>query len=147
MTTTFRRTSLIVLIAFGAAVAGVLIGRTVIAAPPPHAVELHDFLHNHLDLDATQQARLETMEAQFAVRRRELELQLRGDNARLAGAIASEHGDGPAVRAAVDRSHGTMGELQKATLAHIFAMRSLMRAEQARKFDAAVTRALTANDR
>jgi hypothetical protein len=147
MTSTLRRTVLIVLVAFGAAVAGVFVGRTVIPAPPPHRVELHDFLHNHLDLDATQQARLETMEAQFAVRRRELEMHLRADNARLAGAIATEHGDGPAVRAAVDHAHATMGELQKATLAHIFAMRSLMRPSQAQKFDVAVTRALTADDR
>lgn len=147
MTTTLRRTLLIVAIAFGAAVAGVFIGRTIIPAPPPHPVELHDFLHNHLDLDAAQHAKLEMMEAQFAVRRRELEMQLRADNARLAGAIAVEHGDGPAVRAAVDHAHMTMGELQKATLAHIFAMRSLMRADQARKFDAAVTRALTADER
>lgn len=147
MTATLRRTLLIVLLAFGAAVAGVFVGRTVIPAPPSHPVELHDFLHNHLNLDAAQHARLETMEAQFTVRRRGLEMQLRADNARLAGAIATEHGDGPAVRAAVDRAHATMGELQKATLAHIFAMRSLMRPDQARKFDAAVTRALTAEDR
>jgi hypothetical protein len=36
-----------------------------------------------------------------------------------------------------------MGALQKETLSHIFAMRQLLRPDQARKFDAAVTKALT----
>jgi hypothetical protein len=40
-----------------------------------------------------------------------------------------------------------MGQLQKETLAHIFAMRALLRPEQAAKFDAAVTRALTEDPR
>jgi hypothetical protein len=38
-----------------------------------------------------------------------------------------------------------MGDLQKLTLLYIFAMRALMRPDQVGKFDAAVTRALTAN--
>lgn len=37
---------------------------------------------------------------------------------------------GPRVAAAVDRSHAAMGELQKATLAHIFDMRQLLRPGQ-----------------
>ena len=51
------------------------------------------------------------------------------------------------VSAAVDASHRTMGELQKETLAHIFAMRGLLRPDQTATFDAAVTRALTEDAR
>ena len=40
-----------------------------------------------------------------------------------------------------------MGELQKETLAHIFAMRALLKPDQAAKFDAAVTKALTEDAR
>jgi hypothetical protein len=83
------------------------------------------------------------MEATFAVRRRALELEMRAENVRLAEAIAAEHGNGPRVTAAIDASHRTMGQLQKETLAHIFSMRDLLRPDQAAKFDAAVTRALT----
>jgi len=72
---------------------------------------------------------------------------LRADNARLAAAIEVEHGAGPRVREAVDRSHATMGALQKATLAHIFAMRAILRPDQAAKFDKAVVKALTAEAR
>ncbi len=144
MTAKVRHSLLVALIAFCAGLAGAWIGRTFIPAPAPPRAELHDFLHNHLDLDAGQRIRLEALEADFAIRKRALEAQLKASNAVLAGAIEREHGEGPQVAAAVDGSHHAMGELQKLTLAHIFAMRALLRPDQAAKFDAAVTRALTA---
>lgn len=144
MTPKLRQALLVALIAFFAGLAGAWIGRTFLPAPAPPRAELHDFLHNRLDLDDGQRARLEALEIGFATQKRDLEARLRANNAALAGAIEGEHGDGPQVAAAVDQSHHTMGELQKTTLAHVFAMRELMRPDQAAKFDAAVTRALTA---
>jgi hypothetical protein len=135
------------LIAFVAAIAGVLIGRALIPPRPTPSAELHTLLHHHLNLDAAQQTKLDGLEAGFATRRGALEAELRADNARLAAAIEAEHGDGPQVTAAVDRSHQAMGQLQKATLSHIFAMRQILRPDQAAKFDAAVTHALTADAR
>lgn len=96
-----------------------------------------------MNLDADQERRLHELEEAFAVRRRALEAEMRAENATLAEAIAAEHGNGPRVAAAVDASHRTMGQLQKETLVHIFAMRALLRPDQAAKFDAAVTKALT----
>ena len=142
----WRWTVGIALIAFLAGVAGVFAGRVLIPARP-HTSELHEVLHHQLKLDAGQEARLEAIEQQFAVRRRALELELRAANARLADAIQAEHGNGPRVTAAVDESHAAMGELQKVTLAHIFAMRQILRPDQADKFDRAVVRALTADAR
>ena len=126
-----RQLILIGLIAFATAVIGVLVGRYFLPAPPQPAAELHAVLHEQLSLDPEQERRLEALEASFAVRRRALELEMRAENARLAGAIAAEHGNGPRVAAAVDASHRTMGQLQKETLAHIFAMRELLRPDQA----------------
>lgn len=137
------RTATTALVAFLAASGGVFVGRQMFAAPPPAGAELHRLLHDELDLDAKQRARLEAFEAEFALKRRALELELRADNARLAAAIEAEHGNGPRVADAVDRSHRTMGELQKATLEHIFAMRQLLRPDQAKAFDRAVVQALT----
>lgn len=137
----------IAVIAFLAGIAGVLVGRVLIAPPPAQGAELHEVLHHQLQLDAGQEARLEALEQQFAIRRRQLELELRAANARLAGAIQAEHGNGPQVSAAVDASHAAMGELQKETLAHIFAMRQILRPDQARKFDQAVVKALTVDAR
>ena len=140
---TTRRTILIALAAFLAAVGGVFVGRALLPTPAQPGAELHDVLHHRIALDANQMARLDVLERRFAVQRRAVELELRADNARLAEAIEAEHGNGPRVATAVDRSHAAMGELQKATLAHIFAMRQLLRPNQTAQFDQAVVKALT----
>jgi len=131
------------LIAFVAALIGVLAGRTFLDHRQPPANDIHAFVHGQLDLDAGQKQALEEIERQFAARRNAIEAEMRADNALLAEAIAVEKGAGPRVDAAVDRSHEAMGRLQKETLAHVFAMRRLLRSDQAQKFDRAVVKALT----
>ena len=91
--------------------------------------------------------KLDQEEARFAVRRKALELEMRAANARLAEAIDEEHGYGPKVTAAIDNSHIMMGELQKETLEHLFAMRAILNPEQAKMFDRTVVKALTADAR
>lgn len=137
------RLFLCIVLAFAAAISGVFVGRALLPAPKQPGTELHELLHHRMALDANQQTRLTVLEQRFAVQRRALELQLRADNARLAEAIEAEHGNGPRVTAAVDQSHAAMGELQKATLAHIFAMRQLLQPNQTAAFDQAVVKALT----
>jgi len=139
--------ALVMALAFAAGIGGAFVGRTFIAPPRPVETELHQLLHDQLGLDPAQHEKVEAIEAQFAIRRQALELEMRSDNARLASAIEAEHGFGPQVGAAVDRSHLAMGELQKATLEHVFAMRSVLRPDQATKFDAAIVKALTAKAR
>lgn len=142
-----RRLVLMAVIAFVAGIAGIFVGQILFSPHARATGDFHQFVHNGLDLDSSQKARLEQLEQRFATRKRALELELRSDNARLAEAIQVEHGNGPQVAAAVDRSHVVMGELQKETLAHIFAMRQLLRPDQAGRFDAAVVRALTEENR
>jgi hypothetical protein len=141
----FRRALLIGVVAFAAAIAGVCIGRAVLWPTPHPDNALHALLHEQLDLDPAQHAKLDALEAQFAVRRKALELEMRADNAKLAAAIEAEHGYGPQVSSAIDQSHMAMGQLQKATLEHVFAMRGLLRPDQAARFDGAVVKALTAD--
>lgn len=145
--TGLRRTLLVALIAFVAAIAGVWIGRAVLAPKPVADSELHALVHDQLDLDPAQHTKLDALEAQFAVRRQALELEMRADNAKLAAAIQAEHGYGPQVSSAIDQSHMAMGQLQKETLEHVFAMRGLLRPDQAAKFDGAVVKALTADQK
>ena len=133
----------VAVIAFLAALAGVAVGHYMFMAARPAEPGLHALLHKELELDPAQHAAIEAIEQRFAVRRHALELELRADNARLADAMQAEHRAGPAVLAAVDRSHHAMGQLQKETLVHLFAMRALLRPDQAVRFDKAVTRALT----
>lgn len=143
MSPALRRTLQVALIAFLAALAGVLIGRSITDHQQSSSSALHDLLHERLDLDAAQLRQIDRLETQFAARRQALELELRADNARLAAAIQAEHGYGPRVAAEVERSHAAMGDLQKETLEHIFAMRRVLRPDQARQFDRAVFEALT----
>lgn len=132
---------LVALVAFGVALAASWLVRHV--AEPQHGGELHALMHEKLALDTAQKARIEVLEARFAGERKALDAQLRAANADLATAMTSEHAYGPRVAAAVDRSHMAMGELQKATLRHVFAMRAVLRADQAARFDAEVSKALT----
>jgi len=141
---TGRRLAIVAAVAFVAAVGGVFAARALVTRLAPPETELHAILHEKLDLDAAQRAQIATLEQQFAARKQALEQEMRADNARLAQAITAEHGYGPGVQAAVDRSHHVMGELQKETLQHVFRVRGVLRPEQARLFDAAAVKALTA---
>jgi hypothetical protein len=134
---------LTVILAFFAAIGGVAVGRLVWPGAAPSGVALHRLLHDRLDLDATQAAQVEVLEVRYAARRKVLEAEMRADNARLAQAIKAEHGYGPGVAAAVNASHMAMGALQQETLAHVFAMRQLLRPDQAASFDAAIADKLT----
>ena len=108
---------------------------------------LHQFVHEELVLTEDQNSRLETLEARFAVERAALESSLRAANARLAQAMDAEHEYGPEVSAAIDDVHGQMGELQKATVQHVFDMREILEPKQQRLFDRKVSEALTSNSR
>ncbi|ANI77018.1 MULTISPECIES: periplasmic heavy metal sensor [Sphingobium] len=137
------RYGLVALVAFAAALAAVLVARVWIAPQPRVESEVHSLIHKKLKLDESQERRIHALEADFAKRRAAMEAEMRADNARLAQAIAAEHGYGPQVSEAVDRSHHVMGMLQKETLKHIFAMRAVLRPDQAAQFDAAVVKVLT----
>lgn len=142
-----KRIALIALVAFVAAMGGTYAGRALLAPEKQTETELHALLHTELDLDAAQQAKIEVIEQRFAARRKALELEMRAANAHLAAAMQTEHGYGPEVTAAIDHTHMVMGEMQKETLEHLFAMRAVLRPDQAVKFDRTVTRALTPDTR
>ncbi len=137
------RYALVALVAFCVAIGASLLSRSWLAPHHRSGGELHVLMHEKLDLDAGQKARIEALEVDFAQQRTALDAQLRQSNAELAAAIAGEHQYGPRVASAVDRSHMAMGELQKATLRHVFAMRGVLRPDQAARFDAEVGKALT----
>jgi len=109
-------------------------------APP----SLHAVVHEQIDLSPDQEVRIEALEASFAQERRRLEGELRAANGEMVAAISANQGDTPEVQAAVDHFHDAMGDLQKATLAHVFQMRAELTPEQARAFDAAVVENLQA---
>ncbi len=141
------RLILIALVAFTAALGGTYAGRTLFAPQPQSETELHAVLHSELDLDPAQAARIAAIEQRYAARRKVLELDMQAANAHLAQAMEAEHGYGPEVTAAIDHTHKVMGDMQKETLEHLFAMRAELRPDQAVRFDRAVTRALSPEQR
>ncbi|NEX91246.1 periplasmic heavy metal sensor [Caulobacter sp. 17J65-9] len=143
MTIAWRSLALTAVLAALAGGAGAWIGGHYFVrmnmAPP----SLHGMAHEELNLTAEQDRRLDAEEARFAERRRVLEAEVRKANAELAAAIKGSAGYGPSVQTAVERSHAAMGELEKETIVHVFAMRSILTPEQAKAFDTRVAEALT----
>lgn len=103
---------------------------------------LHEIVHRDLDLDRVQLARIEAIESRFATRRIALEQRVQAANRELAQAIAESDGDSRKVQPAIDHFHDAMGDLQQATVAHIFEMRTVMTPAQAERFDHSVIAAL-----
>lgn len=118
-----------------------------IFGPEPPAPSLHEFVHDELDLSPAQEARLESLERDFAVRRRAREAELRAANAALAAAIQAQHTYSPQVQAAVERFHHAMGELQKETILHVLDMRKVLTPAQAARYDERISKALTEETR
>jgi Spy/CpxP family protein refolding chaperone len=139
----FSRYALVALVAFAMALAASWLGRSLFEPRHAQGGELHVLMHEKLDLDPAQKQKIAALEADFAEQRKVLDARLREANAGLAQAMAREHQYGPRVAEAVDRCHMAMGELQKATLRHVFAMRAVLRPDQAARFDAAISKALT----
>lgn len=133
------------LVAFLAGIAGVWVGMTGMHALHDGRPGLHDVVHQQLNLTHEQTTRIDTIESEFATRRRALEIEMHAANTELAAAIRDEHGYGPRVTAAIERFHHAMGELQSETIRHVFAMREVLTAEQQAIFDTTVVDALTSD--
>ncbi|WP_144098264.1 Spy/CpxP family protein refolding chaperone [Croceicoccus sediminis] len=133
----------VALVAVVAALAALWIAQGLPREEAANGGRLHAIMHEQLDLDPGQEKQIHALETSFAQKRETLEAELAAANRDLAKAVANEHAYGPAVERAVDRSHMAMGELQKATLSHVFAMRAILRPDQAQVYDEAVAEALT----
>lgn len=138
------RYAMVALVSFAVAIAACWLVRGAMDRHHPQGGELHALLHDQLGLDPTQKQKIKLLEAQFAQDRKVLDSRLAAANRELAVAMQREHAFGPDVAKAVDHSHMAMGDLQKATLRHVFAMRAVLRPDQTARFDASVNEALTA---
>ncbi len=138
-----RNIVIMALVAFIAGAAGAALGATLFAAPGDHASSgMHALVHEGLDLSAEQERALDAIEERFAARRREVESELTAANRALADVIAENPDYAPEVGDAVGRVHQVMGELQVATVLHVYEMRAILTEEQAALFDQRVSRAL-----
>ena len=107
------------------------------------APSLHDVVHEKLHLTSEQKGRIAGLERDHATRRHAFEAEMRAANADLAQAFQEQHAYSPQVQAAIDRFHHAMGGLQKETIVHVLAMRSVLTPGQTAQFDQTVVKSLT----
>ena len=94
-------------------------------------VSSHEWLHHELNLTEAQLKTLEPIEEKFGAKQRQLADALHEANRQLARAMAEDKAYTPRVTAAVEHVHHRMGDLQKASIEHVFAMRAELTPEQA----------------
>jgi hypothetical protein len=121
-------------VAFVSAALGVYVGLTLSSSAARRA-SLDDVMHRELGLSAEQDAAIEKIEARYARRKSALEAEMRAATRDIAAAVSEDASYTPRVQSAVDHFHTTMGELQRATIQHVFEMRAVLSPQQQRKFD------------
>ena len=92
--------------------------------------DAHAWIHTQLGIMAAQDKALEPIEQRYAEQRKHYGEMLRIANAELGKAILEERSDSARVKAAVATIHQAQGELQNATLQHIFEMKSVLTPQQ-----------------
>lgn len=93
----------------------------------------HDWLHRELKLTEDQERALGPVEVRFGAKERELATMLLEANRDLARAMREDKAYTPRVAAAVEVVHRRMGDLQKASIEHVFEMRAVLSPEQGDK--------------
>jgi hypothetical protein len=93
----------------------------------------YEVLNERLNLSDAQRKEVVKLEAEFAVKESVLRAELVAANRDLAKTLASENAYSPKVSAAVERVHVCMGELQKASIAHLYELGGRLDAAQREK--------------
>lgn len=102
----------------------------------------HEWIHRELNITSDEDKALAPIEDRYASRRRELAEAIRLANLDLAQAILDDREYSPRATAAIEKIHHAQGELQEATLEHVFEMRSALTPEQYDKLLRATAAAL-----
>ncbi len=113
---------------------------------PAPMMSAHDLIHTQLGLTDEQTAALEPIEESYAERRGGLERALDEANGALADAIVADGRDSEGVHRAIEEIHSRMGDLQKETIGHVFAMRAVLTPDQYDQLIALTAEALRGAD-
>jgi Spy/CpxP family protein refolding chaperone len=92
--------------------------------------DYHAWIHQELRLTEEQERNLLPSEMRYVEAKRHFTEVIRLANRELADAIGDDQTNSPRVQAAVERIHQAMGQMQKATLDHIFEMKAVLTAQQ-----------------
>ena len=134
-----------ILLALVAAIAGVacwLTARYLNQMDYSGKNDAHVWIHTQLGITEEQDRRLTPIEKRYAEEKKHYSEMLRLANVELGKAILEDRTDSARVRAAVGQIHEAQGELQNATLQHIFEMKSVLTPEQYEKLIQSTANAL-----
>lgn len=92
--------------------------------------DAHHWAHTQLALTADQEKQLVSIEQRYDEQRRHFAELIRVANMELAQALLADEGDSPRVKAAIAKIHDAQGQLQDATLRHVFEMKPVLTPEQ-----------------
>lgn len=95
--------------------------------------DAHLWIHSQLGLSAEQEKQLAPIEHRYDEQKKHFGELIRLANMELGQALLSDKDDSPRVKAAVAKIHEAQGQLQDATLRHVFEMKPILRAEQYEK--------------
>lgn len=98
-------------------------------------LSLHAQIHKQLVLDKSQDKKLHALEQAYSTEKSALEARMKQANARLSKAMQTSHDMSPDIIAAKAEYVESLDALQTLTLEHIFAMRALLKNDQAQQFD------------
>lgn len=144
MTNVLRLLLLLAAVAAVAVASCWLSGRYFRHGSTDRSVASHQWIHQELRIGTDQDKALAPVEERYAARRREMTEAIRQANMELARAISQDREYSPRVTAAIEKIHHAQGELQKATLEHVFEMRSALTPEQYEKLLRSTAAALEA---
>ena len=92
--------------------------------------DFHRWVHQQLDLTPEQDKALDAQEEEFAAKKKALGEKIQQANVELATTMQQDKEYSPRVIAAVEKIHQAQSDLEKATLEHIFGMKSVLTPEQ-----------------
>jgi len=86
----------------------------------------HEWIHEELGITKEQERALEPIETAFEQRKAILSQKIREANGELADVILADRQDSARVNAAIEKIHAAQGQLQMETVAHVFAMKTVL---------------------
>lgn len=126
----FSLLALLALVAIVAAAASLMMQRVGKRPAQQSYDDAHTWIHKHLALTPEQEQRLAPIEQRYDEQKKNYGELIRLANMELAQAILTDKDDSPRVKDAVEKIHEAQGQLQKATLAHVFEMKSVLNEQQ-----------------
>lgn len=133
---------LLILVAVVAALSSYFTSRMMTGGCTMQSEQNYELLNEQLGLSESQKASVSRIEQTFEKLEAGLQGKLDDANRQLAKTISEENAYTPKVAAAVEHVHMCMGELQKASIAHLFELRGQLDKPQQEKLMLCVEQAL-----